>query len=158
VPDTEGPALDPQDRRQIGVALFNRVWTYLEKPDRTTDEDELMVHIAHASAYHWHESGVGGPENAARSEWQVSRVYAVLGRGEPALHHAERCLEICAANGLGDFDLAYAHEAVARAAFVAGQADIGAKHLELARQARGGISEADDRELFDADLATIPGA
>jgi hypothetical protein len=157
VPDTAGPALDAQQRRQIGVALFNRAWAYLEKPDRTPDDDELMVHMAHASAYHWRESGLGGPENAARSEWQLARVYAVVGRGEPALHHAQRCLDICEANGLGDFDLAYAHEALARAAFVAGDADRGARHLAMAREARAGISEDDDRELFDADLATIPG-
>jgi hypothetical protein len=158
LPDTAGPPLEPQERRKIGAALFNRVWTYLDKPDRTPDDDELMVHMAHASAYHWRESGLGSPENAARSEWQISRVYAVLGRGEPALHHARRCLDICEANDIGDFDLAYAHEAMARAAFVAGDAERGERHLAAAREARAGISEDDDRELFDKDLATIPGA
>jgi hypothetical protein len=157
VADTVGPPLEPEDRRQIGIALFNRVWTYLEKPDRTAEEDELMIHMAHASAFHWRDSGLGGPESAARSEWQVSRVYAVLGRGEPALHHARRCLDISETNSLGDFDLAYAHEAMARAAFVAADAVLGGRHRAMAREARAGIAEEDDRELFDADLATLPG-
>ncbi len=156
MPDIQGPALDPQERRQIGVALFNRVWTYLEMPARTPEQDDLMVHMAHASCYHWEESGLGGAENTARGEWQVSRVYSVLGRGEPAAYHARRCLEICEANGIGDFDLAYAYEALARAQGVAGDAAEASRYASLARDAATGIQEDDDRELFDADMATLP--
>ena len=62
-----------------------------------------MIHAAHASRYHWGE--VGDDVNLARGEWQCSRVYAVLGRGEPALWHARRCVEIAEADaearGLG---------------------------------------------------------
>jgi hypothetical protein len=79
------------NQRQLGVDLFNEVWRLIE----TREDDERMLHAAHASAYHWSEAPECEPRNRARSEWQVSRVYAVLGRGEPALHHAHRCLEIC---------------------------------------------------------------
>src|SRR5437773_7978501 len=51
----------------------------------------------------------------AIGEWQISRVYAALGRPEPSLYHAERCLEICEAHKVGDFPFAYAYEALARA-------------------------------------------
>ena len=44
-----------------------------------------------SSQYHWRE--VGGPPET-RGEWLVSHVYAVLGRPEPALDHARRCLEL----------------------------------------------------------------
>src|SRR5439155_394862 len=74
------------------VDLFNRAWKLLENPDRTPAEDDELLHCAHASRYHW--IGAGTQVNAARGEWQCSRVYAVLGRGEPALHHARRCLEL----------------------------------------------------------------
>ncbi|MGD0173194.1 MAG: hypothetical protein ABSC61_01975 [Anaerolineales bacterium] len=30
----------------------NKVWELLRKSDRTTSDDELMVHAAHASCYH----------------------------------------------------------------------------------------------------------
>jgi hypothetical protein len=71
-----------------------------------------MLHMAHASRYHWEQ--VGTPANLARGEWLCSRVYAVLGRPEPALHHARRVVQICERNGIGDWDLAFSHEAVAR--------------------------------------------
>ena len=53
-------------------------------------------------------------------EWQISRVYSVLERGEPALYHAKRNLEICQEHEIGDFDLAFAYEAMARAHKVLG--------------------------------------
>ena len=86
--------LDPATRRKLAADLFNHTWTLLEKPDRTAAEDDEMIHSAHASRYHWGEVGVGEQVNLARGEWQCSRVYAVLGRAEPALWHASRCVAI----------------------------------------------------------------
>ena len=67
-------------------------------------EDDRMLHMAHASRFHW--EAVGTAANLARGEWQCSRVYAVLGRSEPSLHHARRVLEICRLAQIGDWDLA----------------------------------------------------
>jgi hypothetical protein len=145
--------MDAAAERALAVALFNGVWTLLDKPDRTRDDDDAMVHMAHASRHHW--GRVGTPVNLARGEWQCSRVYAVLGRSEPAEHHARRCLELCAEHGIGDFDIAYAHEALARAASVAGDPDGARDHLARARAALDGIADAGDREHVEGDLATI---
>ena len=90
----------------------------METEDRTQAQDDRMLHMAHASRHHWEQ--VGTPANLARGEWLCSRVYAVLGRGEPSLHHARRVLELCEEHGIGDWDLAFAHEALARAHAVAG--------------------------------------
>src|SRR6202008_682072 len=90
------PELDQATRRALAVGLFNYTWTLLENPNRSPEQDDEMLHAAHASRYHWGE--VGEKVNLARGEWQVSRVYSVLGRGEPALYHARRCLEIIVAN------------------------------------------------------------
>ena len=76
-----------------------------------------------------------GPQNAARSHWQISRVNSVLGRGEAALYHAERCLGLCTENGIGDWDLAAAYEGVARAHKVAGNEAEFRRNLELGREA-----------------------
>ena len=141
------------DHRQVAVDLFNHVWTLIETPDRTTAQDDEMLHAAHASRYHW--GLVGKPVNLARGEWQCSRVYAMLGRGEPATHHGRRCLEICQAEDLGDFDLAFAYEALARAHALAGDSEAAAKYLTQAAQAGTNIADQEDRTHFEGELASI---
>ena len=145
--------LDAGDQRRIAVELFNETWALLERPARGADEDLRMLHMAHASRFHWGE--VGEPVNLVRGEWQCSRVYSVLGRAEPARYHAERCLELCEANGIEDFDLAYAYEALARAERVGGDEDLARRYLENARAAAGRIVEAEDREHFLSNLADL---
>ena len=146
--------LDAADHRELGKALFNRVWELLETPDRSPEQTDEMIHAAHASRYHW---TVGGePANRARGEWQCARVYSTLGRGEPALWHARRCVELCEAHGLVDWDLAAACEGMARASAVAGDREAAADWAARARAALAGVADPEDRELIEGDLATIP--
>jgi tetratricopeptide (TPR) repeat protein len=142
------------DHRSLGVALFNEVWRLIE----TREDDERMLHAAHASAYHWNEAPECEPKNRARSEWQLSRVYAVLGRSEPALHHAQRCLEICEAalENMEDWDLPFAYEALARAHLVAGDATEARRSEERARKLGEELADPEDREHLDEALATLP--
>jgi DNA-binding transcriptional MerR regulator len=151
-----GPTADiaADASKRLAKQLFNEVWTLMSTEDRTSDDDALMIHKAHASLYHWLQAG--NAANNARGEWQCSRVYAVLRRPEPAIYHAGRVLEICRRNGIGDWDLAFAYEALARAHAVAGDMDESGRHLELARAAGDDIAEDDDRELLLSDLETIP--
>jgi len=146
--------MEPQQQRRAAADLFNHTWTLLEKGDRTERESDLMIHAAHASRFLWEE--VGEPVNHGRGEWQVARVYAVLERPEPALFHARRCLQIAEEHGLGDFDLACAHEALARAHAVAGEDDAARRHERLGREAAARIEDADDRDLVLADLDGLP--
>ena len=140
--------------RQQAVALFNRVWRLLEKKRRTRAEDDQMIHMAHASRYHW--SIVGKPVNFAIGEWQVSHVYAVLERPEPALYHGRRCLALCRENRIRGFPLAFAYEALARAAAIAGQPRDRERFLRQARAEGGRVQDEEDRKILFADLATIP--
>ncbi|TLZ96755.1 MAG: hypothetical protein E6J92_01720 [Methanobacteriota archaeon] len=142
--------------RRMAARLFNSTWDLVLKKRRTKEESNTMIHMAHASRYHW--GVVGGPEQLAIGEWQISRVYAALGRPEPSLYHAERCLEICEAHKVGYFPFAYAYEALARAFAIAGKSRERAACLKLARLAGAKIHEKDDRELFVKDLRTVPPA
>jgi hypothetical protein len=151
---TKAEPMDPDDERRLGIALFNATWTLLEKEQRTRADEDALLHMAHASAHHWRQ--VGTAANFARGEWQCSRVYAVLRRAEPCLHHAQRSLDICQENGLGDFDLAFAYEALARGHAIAGDVDQVRAHTEQALAAADDIKEDDDRELLLTDLETIP--
>ena len=151
---TATPAsLDVATHRQLAVDLFNHVWTLLETSDRTPDQDDEMLHAAHASRHHW---GVAGSaENRGRGEWQCSRVYATLGRAEPALWHARRYLALCEEHGIADWDLAFAHEAIARALQVAGDHDGARAEVARARELAAEIAEDEDRDLLLSDLQTI---
>ena len=142
------------DHRQLGKELYNRVWTLLENPDRTPEQTDEMIHAAHASRYHWTLGG--DPAHRARGEWQCARVYAVLGRAEPALWHARRCLDLCEQHGLTDWDLAAAYEGLARATAVAGDTAASAEWRTRATEALAVIADPEDRELIEGDLATIP--
>jgi DNA-binding transcriptional MerR regulator len=148
------PTTTDVDHRQLGVDLFNHVWTLLELPSRTVEQDDEMIHAAHASRYHW--SLAGEPRHLARGEWQVSRVYSVLGRAEPALHHARRCLAIVeAADDREDWDLPFAYEALARASLVAGDREAAAGYVAQARELGEQIADPEDRELLESDLAGL---
>lgn len=149
-----GVEITDEIHRRLGIELFNHTWDLLDKTDRTQQESLEMIHAAHASRYHWEKAGTA--INLARGEWQISRVYAVLRRAEPALYHAQLCLEICQKNGFGDFDLAYAYEAMARANAVAGNAPELANYKRLAYDAGENILEAEDKQLFMIDLSTLP--
>jgi DNA-binding transcriptional MerR regulator len=143
------------EERRLAGHLFNAVWELLETDDRTAEDDDKMLHAAHASRYHWGQ--VGSPPHLARGEWQCSRVYAVLRRPEPCLHHAQRVLDICRAEALADFDLAFAYEALARAHAIAGDAETARAMTELALSATEDIVDDEDRKIVLADLETIPG-
>jgi DNA-binding transcriptional MerR regulator len=142
--------LDPADERRIASALFNRVWQLIGKADRSVADEDEMIHAAHASRYHW--GVIGTPTNLAVGEWQCSRVYAVLERSEPALHHASRCLTITTENDLGAFHIGCGHEALARAYRVAGDSDRVAEHVKLADAAAADIADAEDRKILTDDL------
>jgi len=145
------------DERLLAAQLFNETWRLMEREDRTRADDDRMLHTAHASRYHWGQVADATPAQLARGEWQVSRVYTVLNRPEPALHHGRRVLDICLANGIGDWDLAFAYEALARAWAVAGDGGQARSYTDQALAAAKDIAEDGDRALVLADLETIPG-
>ena len=139
--------------RKFAVACFNGTWDLIEKKDRTPEDDARMIHQAHASRYHWGE--IGTALNFARGDWQISRVYAILNQGEKALTYAKSCLHLCMEHELGDFDLAFAYEAAARAFAVLGNEDMKEKYLALATNAGAEIAKEEDKKYFFDQLGTI---
>ncbi len=139
--------------RKSAVELFNLVWNLLDKKERTIAENDKMVHAAHASRFHWGE--IGTAVEIERGEWQISRVYSVLNRPQSALYHAARCMEICKENNIGDFDIAFAYEAMARASAVAGKNSDREKYIQLAKEAGEHIKDKEDRDYFFSELETI---
>ena len=151
--DEPAKGIDEETHKKLAIDLFNRVWKLLDRADRTPEEADEMVHAAHASRYHWGK--VGTPIEFERGEWQISRVYSVLERPEAALHHAKRCLEICEANGIGDFDIAFAYEALARGHAVAGNGSKSREFVALAEKAAGEIEDEGNREYTLGEVASV---
>ncbi len=112
-----------------------------------------MILAAHASRFHWGQ--VGTPREWSIGEWQLSHIYATLGRVEPALFHARRCLALCQQHRVGGFTLAYAYEALARVAALQGDRRAHHRWFRSALAAGKSIREPEDRRQFDRDIATV---
>ena len=80
----------------------------------------------------------------------------VLGRAEPALHHARRCIDLTESNpDREDWDLAAAHEAMARAQLVAGDRITASGWQARARAALAAVADPEDRAQIEADLDSL---
>ena len=132
--------------RKTAAQSFNKTWDYLDMKRRSAKDDEMMLHLAHVSRYHW--SLIGTPRNQAVGDWQTSRVYAALREPKLALQFAKSSLEIAKKNKLSD---AYsnAHEAMARAYAVSGNRKRAKDHLNAARRMLDSLSiDDDDRQIY----------
>jgi len=139
--------------RNMAVEAFNSTWDLLEKDGRTPGEDLQMIHVAHVSRYHW--GVVGTTLEWARGEWQISRVYSVLGHGEEALYHGEKSLQYCKEGNHGGFDLVFAYEALARACAVLSEKEEMETWLSLAMEAVKDVKKKEDEEYVLRELQTI---
>jgi tetratricopeptide (TPR) repeat protein len=143
---------EAEAQRFFAIQFNGKTWDLLDKPDRTREEDELMIHSAHASCRHWLEVGTG--LHHQRGEWLIARVYSVLGLADAALRHASRCLELTETYSdlMADFDQAYAYEGLARANAVAGKREEALKYVALAEEAGENIAGEQDRKIFMDDF------
>jgi uncharacterized protein YndB with AHSA1/START domain len=147
---------DPEGawHRYQGVEANNTAWELINKPSRTAEEDEDMLRRAYAASYHWARATGRGPANAARADWLLAKVQLLVGQPELSLRYADRCLAACREHGLEDFDLAYGHEARARALKALGR-DHDATG-EWAAATSVPVADEEDRRILEADLAVGP--
>jgi len=150
------PLADRQLHEKLAKEINGEVWSLLDKPDRTVEEDERLILAAHASAYHWLH--VGTAVHRQRGEWMLAHVHTVLSRESPARHHARRCLALTEtfAAEMKDFDVAYAYEAVARAEALGEDTEPARRYLQLAETQGARIADEEDRTIFLADLQRGP--
>ncbi|MEH7883539.1 hypothetical protein V7654_04360 [Bacillus sp. JJ1609] len=145
--------MDFTTHKKMAIDLFNLTWDLIEKKDRTEAENDTMIYAANASRYHW--GIVGSPLNFARGEWQLSRVYAILDRAEPALHHANKSLMLCLENDLGDFDLGFAYEALARANAVNGDLAEQERNIELALETAEKVEKEENKNWLLKNIEAV---
>ena len=150
--DESKPYTLEEAQREFARSTNGQVWELLQKEDRSPAENELMIHAAHASCYHWINVGTG--VHHQRGEWLLAHVYAELGMAQPALWHATRCQELTDEfpELMKDFDRAYAFESLARAAALAKNREQALKYLKLAEDAGNIIANSEDKSIFWGDF------
>jgi len=136
--------------KKVAVETNNQIWPTLDAKNPTQAQLEEALHMAYASRYHW--SKIGKPVNAMRAEYMIARVYCAMKRGEPALFHAKRCLEISKESEIEDWDLAFAYEVLARAHSVAGNKAKCKEYYGLAQNAINEIKNPEDKKICQGEL------
>ncbi len=140
--------------RAQAVEINNAVWDQVDAVKAGTAGITGLVRGAYAAAYHWERARGATPANEARARYLIGKAWLASGRPDQALDYGNRTLAQCEEHGLGDFDLAYAHELRAR-----GLAGLG-RHTEAAQAwatARAvPIVDPEDRAIVEADFADGP--
>jgi hypothetical protein len=107
------PAFDVEAaHKHFAAHCFNRAWDLIEKKDRTSEDDRLMVALNQASVYRWLQRPDCGNEQLSVGFWQASRVQSLLGNAAEATRQGE--VRLLYSGELKPFYLGYAHEALAR--------------------------------------------
>lgn len=145
---------ESSEHKKLGVEYFNKTWTLLDKTDRTESEKEMMIHLCHASMWHWMNAPECTTTNLSIGYWQLSRVYAVAGEPTNAFKYGNICLHISGDVSVAPFYKAYAHEAVARAAMLGGNKEHALLHLQQANELMPQIDEKEGTYLVK-DLEQI---
>ena len=154
MPPTRLHVLDADTERKLAASLYNEVWRLMELESRTVAQTDAMIHAAHASRYHW--GRIGAPLDAPRGEWLCSRVYAAVGRAEPALWHARRCLELLEKSGVaGECDTAAAYQVLAVASRMSGDSEGASGWQAKADQAVWAIADKEECQPLEIDLAAL---
>ncbi len=132
---------------------YNKTWGFMDNPNRTPEEDLSMLQSAMASLWHWSQREDATPQNFAIGNWQVSRVFALLGQVENARHYAEISLNF--SQGLSPFYIAFAYEALARAEMVAGNKAKMQGFLDKAIALAEKVEDDEDQRALMGDLESI---
>lgn len=144
-------AFSPEDAHQFfSKHCFNRAWDLIDKPHRTPEDNEQMIHLAHASIWHWSERPDCTDKNLSIGYWQLSRIYAQIGDGASAAKYAQICLEKSPKED--PFLLGYAHEALARAAKIQGNTAKAKEHHAEASRLAETIDDAESQKMLMNDL------
>ncbi|HXX87388.1 MAG TPA: hypothetical protein VEH86_02960 [Candidatus Acidoferrum sp.] len=138
--------------KKTAIRCFNEAWDYLDKKSRTADDEQKMLHLAHASRYHW--GFVGTARNFAVGDWQISRVYVELNEPRLALHFAKSALEITLKNKLSG-NLPSAYEGMAHAYAVAKEERSARDYIKKAREALDKATDmsAEDKKIYSDQIA-----
>lgn len=151
--ETSSPEDAAKWHKRFAVECNNRAWRLSEAAQRSEAEDEEMLLAAHAAAYHW--GRIGTPLHVARARMLLGHVLALL-RRSGAMEQAKASFDYVMAHESPAWEIAFAHAILANAASSTGDRAIHRRHYEEARSLGAALSDAEERDIFDATFARIP--
>ena len=140
-------------QKRLASQANNRAWTLAEMLHRSPEEDEEMLHAAHAAMYFW--KIVGGPSNHAHAALLLAHVYALLKLPGPAAQYLSKSLPHFTQHDCAPWELAFAHAVAANVASAEGNAAEYARHYSEAKAAAAQMTDAETREMFNATLRVV---
>jgi hypothetical protein len=132
---------------------FNKTWEFIEKSERTDDENLAMLHTAIASLWHWSQREDVSAKNLSVGYWQVSRVYNLIKQPNLARTYGLQSLKYAA--NLDPFFKSYAYETLARAEMQSGNRVVMRHYLEKAFELLSLVTDEENKQLLLKDLETI---
>ena len=154
-----GTPTEDQARAQhiaFASAANNEAWGLVEQAARSEAEDERLLHLAHAAAWHW--SRAGTDLHRARADLLVALAHVHAGSGAVALRVAKRTHAFLCAPGRDcpDWERALSTATLAAAHGAAGDADRQADLRREAARLGEAIADEQDRGIFEATFRSLP--
>lgn len=141
-------------QRRLAAQANNRAWRLSESTARSPQEDDEMLHAAHASMYFW--KLVGNANNRAHAAQLLAHVYASLKLPNPATHYFKQSEPFFLEQNCEPWERACAFAVKAHVAAASGQSDDHAGSYREAERLIAALPDPQDREILNATLLVVP--
>jgi len=152
--DTPTPEEAALWQRRLAAQANNRAWRLSESLTRSAQEDEEMLHAAHASMHFW--SIVGTDSNRAHAAQLLAHVYALLHLADPARHYLSKSEPFFIGQDCEPWERACAFAVKASVAAASGETQVHATSYREAERLINALPDPEDREILDATLRVVP--
>ena len=137
----------------FSTACFNSTWDLLDNSNRSEEDNEEMVRLAHVSLWHWTKRSHCTAKEISIGNWLLARVYAVIGQPDNSRSYARLSLHHAPADQA--FFVGYAYEALARAEHVAGNHDAKEEYLHKAQEHAERVADNEEKKMLLMDLESL---
>ncbi|MCO5977585.1 hypothetical protein [Ideonella oryzae] len=144
----------PAARRAFAANCNNTAQALRLGPRGDAQGDAAMIALAQLARRAW--QAAGGWLEVERADYQLALCHAAAGQGEPALRHAQACLDACASQGADAMERFFAHECAVHAARSAGRPAEQLAHRQAMQALLSQIDEPSTQAWCAEVLAGLP--
>jgi len=141
-------------QRRLASQANNRAWTLAEMPRRSSEQDEEMLHAAHAAMYFW--KIVGNAGNRAHAAQLLAHVYSLLRLPNPAKYYWAQSEPFFLRQACEPWEKALAFAVQSNVAAATGESALQESSYHEAEKQIAALPDPEDREILNATLRAIP--